>query len=194
MTLSITFDSNVLENVIDFERIQAKEFREDYLIIQRAIKERKIQGFFSDTWITLEGIENKNRCQILGSRRLVSSSESSNKLGNSPIVITINVGTTMEKNQLHQKHEAPKNAALSLGLRALSGTRNLGDNFLVNDNDGSFYGNIPIEELIKYSEKLCEVEVSIAKRCCNTKINVAKSKALKLGLAYLEREQLSNCL
>ena len=109
-------------------------------------------------------------------------------------MITINVGTTMEKNQLHQKHEAPKNAALSLGLRALSGTRNLGDNFLVNDNDGSFYGNIPIEELIKYSEKLCEVEVSIAKRCCNTKINVAKSKALKLGLAYLEREQLSNCL
>jgi hypothetical protein len=59
MILSITFDSNVLENVIDPERKQAEEFIEDYLIIQQAIKNGKIQGFFSDTWITLEGIEKK---------------------------------------------------------------------------------------------------------------------------------------
>ena len=148
MTLSITFDSNVLENVIDPERTQAKEFIEDYLIIQQAIKKGKIQGFFSDTWISLEGIENKNRCQILGSRRLVSSSESSNKSDNSPIVITINMGTKMEKNQLHPEHETPKNAALSLGFRALSGPPKMFDNFLVKDDGGSFYANIPIEELI----------------------------------------------
>jgi hypothetical protein len=71
MTLSITFDSNVLKNVIDLDRMQAKEFRDDYLIINKAIKNGKIQGFFSDAWITLEGVEKKSRCRILGSRRLV---------------------------------------------------------------------------------------------------------------------------
>ena len=47
MTLSITFDSNVLENVIDPERTQAKEFIKDYLIIQQAIKKEKYKGFLA---------------------------------------------------------------------------------------------------------------------------------------------------
>jgi hypothetical protein len=104
------------------------------------------------------------------------------------------MGIKMEKNQLHQKYETPKNAALSLGLRALSGPRKMFDNFLVKDDDGSFYANIPIEELIKYHEKSGEVEVAIAQRCLDTGINVGTNRALKLGLTYLERKQLLNCL
>jgi hypothetical protein len=187
-TLSVTFDTNVLINVLNPEQGQDIEFRETYLIIQQAIKERRIHGFFSDTWITLEGIEKKNRSRILGSRRLISKTESSNKSDNFPIVITINMGSQMERNRLNSKYQERKSAALSLGLRALSGQGRFCDNFLVEDNDGSFYANIPIDELIQCREKAGEVEISIAKRCLNTGINVGRCRAFELGCKYRERE------
>jgi hypothetical protein len=192
-TISVTFDTNTLENVLDLEREQAREFRDDYSQIRQAIEKGQIRGFFSDTWITLEGIERKNRPEILGSRHLFASSKSSDS-STDFISINLTIGTKMERNHLHPEHAEPKNAALALGLRALKGPPRLGDNFFVNDERSNFYAEISVDDFVKCSEKASEAEIAIARRSMDSGINVGRSAAQYLGLEYLKKKNLTNCL
>jgi hypothetical protein len=193
ISLSVTFDTNTLENVLDLEREQAQDFRDDYLQIRQAIEKGQIRGFFSDTWITLEGIERKNRPEILGSRHLVASSTSSDSSTDS-ILINLTIGTKMERNHLHAVHDAAKKAALALGLRALKGPPRLGDNFFVKDEMPNFYAEISVDDFVKCSEKASDAEIAIARRSMDSGVNVGRSAAQYLGLEYLEKENLTNCL
>lgn len=190
ISLSVTFDTNTLENVLDLEREQAREFRDEYLQIRQAIEKGQIRGFFSDTWITLEGIETKNRPEILGSRHLVACSESSD----SSTDINLTIGTKMERNHLHADHDKTKSAALALGLRALKGPPRFSDNFSVKDERPNFYAEISVEEFVKCSEKACEAETAIARGSMESGVNVGRSVAQYLGLEYLEKNNLTNRL
>lgn len=192
-SLSVTFDTNTLENVLDPERDQAREFRDDYLQIRQAIEKGQIRGFFSDTWITLEGIETKNRSPIFGSRHLVTSSKSSDNSTDS-MSIKITIGTKMERSPLHAEHEAAKNASLTLGLKALKGPPRLGDNFFMKDERSNFYAEISVDDFVKCSEKASEADIAIARRSMDSGINVGRSAAQYLGLEYLEKNNLTNCL
>lgn len=197
MMLSVTFDSNTLENVIDPARSQASKFEEEYRTIRQALIDHRLRGYFSDTWITLEGIKKLNRAEILGSRHLASSWSSGKEDGKNRVsddtqsapIFTLTIGAKMKPHELPEKFQIAKNTALVLGLRALQGSPKLGDNFLVRDSGADFYAlREPLPEFILCCDRAGKVEISIAKRNVETGLDVGRSRACNLGLAMLNRE------
>lgn len=121
MVLKVTFDTNVFTRFLNL-----KEGSDNihYGKIFEAIKSKAISGYFSDTFVTLEGVMNSNCERIFGSRKISSliSSESSN-------TIEITIGASMCETQLHEKHLCTVESLLKFGLRGLRGQAYLGDNY-----------------------------------------------------------------
>ena len=180
MTLKVTFDTNVFTRFIDLEKGLDKIHYENIL---KAIRSEAIRGYFSDTFVTLEGIMKIDRERILGSRRIsfLTSSESPNR-------INITIGTSMCEPNLHDSHLCTVSSLLKLGLWGLRGLAYLGDNFSVPSNI-DLYESISVDALRQYRERMGNVEIAIANRNQKTDEHVGKCRARELGLKWLKRDQ-----
>ncbi len=175
MVPRVTFDTNIFTRFINSKQTPNGIV---YAKILRAIKDRKIKGYFSDTFVILEGIMKNERSRILGSRKICSSSSSVS--GNK---INIRIGPSMYKPELHETHLCTVKSLI--GLR---GPVYLGDNFSVPLNIDDLYESISLENLIKFRTKMGEVEIAIANNNNKTGLDVGKCRARNLGLRLLKRE------
>ena len=60
----VTFDSNVWRKVASPDNFPKDPLNSDYRIIRKAIDEKKIRAFLSETIFTLEAINKKDRKQF----------------------------------------------------------------------------------------------------------------------------------
>ena len=68
--MKVTFDTNGLDRVCRPEKHPKDPRQMDFYKVQTALASGKIKGYFSETIVTLEGIENKDRIQVLGGTRV----------------------------------------------------------------------------------------------------------------------------
>jgi hypothetical protein len=119
--MPVTFDTNVLADIVSPETSQrGASGAANAAKVRAAIQAGHIQGFFSGT-LALEGIENKDRAEVLGKTRVVSetSSTSENRT-------TLAVGVRHVRNRLDSRFFGRIQAALALGMRALRAPSRIG--------------------------------------------------------------------
>jgi hypothetical protein len=114
MPLTVTFDTNTLQSVVFPEDAQ-RGTGPSGAAVQTAIRAGLVRGFFSETHITLEGIQGKDRKDILGQTRVGSEASSS---GRDSISLTVGVRHVPRK-PLHPRFQARVQGTLELGMRAL---------------------------------------------------------------------------
>jgi hypothetical protein len=82
--------------------------------VQAAVQTGSIRGFFSETLVTIEGIQTKDRPAVLSSSRLVSSSSSAENENS----ITIKLAFQQDRNPPEPRFSERIQTARSLGMRA----------------------------------------------------------------------------
>ncbi len=178
MPLTVTFDTGVLDDMLWPESAKQPTDPADATRVRAAVQAGVIQGFFSETLITLEGIKNIDRAAILSSSRLVSSLSSESK--NS---ITSNV--TFQQDRLPLPHKCVRRiqASRDLGMRALMVPRSLADGVCAKDDDGTLFEHPG--DLEQFVAKAVHLRSEIGAR------DIGRAVAVKLGLQLSARDGVS---
>ena len=177
MPLTVTFDTNALADVVSPETSQHPTNPADAARVRAAVQAGSIRGFFSETLVTIEGIETKDRRAVLSSSRLVSSSSSENK--NS---ITLKLAFQQDRNPPELRFSGRIQTARSLGMRALMVPRLLGSGVSAKDDDGTFFE--PIGDLEQFVARAVRLRSEIGAR------GIGHAVAMKLGLDGLSQRQV----
>lgn len=173
---SVTFDTCSLDTVVWPETSQHQNGLTNGRKIQAAIKSGRIQGFFCESLITLEGVQRRNRPEVLGSTRLETRFSSPDDQ-----TININIAVKQDRNPLPEKFNARIRAAQALGMRALRGPARIGW-VTVEDKDGTLFKPYDsVSELTQRLDKVHELATAIATR------GVGQAVAVRLGLDLLAR-------
>ncbi len=131
--MKVTFDTNALDRAARPERYPKDSRRADFIKVHDAIEARRLTGYFSETLITLEGIENKDRVGVIGGTRL---DRQIRRTGQN--TVNINLTVKQDRQPLHPEHSARIQAARKIGMRALKAPSRVGW-ILIRDPDGSFF-------------------------------------------------------
>jgi hypothetical protein len=131
--MKATFDTNALDRAARPERHPKDPRQPDFIRLHEAIKAGRLKGYFSETIVTLEGIENKDRVDVLGHTQLSTEIQSAEEN-----TIHINVTPRQNRKPLHHEVFARIEAARKIGMRALRGPARPGW-IRINDVDGSFF-------------------------------------------------------
>lgn len=71
--LAVTFDTNTLDAVVwPVEKPTQHGTKAERTIVRAAVQAGRIRGFFSETVITVEGIKNAERSEVLGQTRVLA--------------------------------------------------------------------------------------------------------------------------
>lgn len=174
--LTVTFDTNTLASVVAPETAQ-RGTGESGAIVAAAMRAGRIRGFFSETVITLEGIKNVDRADVLGRTRMVSDASSTGTNN-----ITLTVGVRHARSPLDPRSSARVRAALELGMRPLRTAARIGG-YHLRDQDCELYEpDGGILELIHCMDKVNELTTEIARR------GVGQAIAVELGLQFSQRD------
>ena len=179
MTLTVTFDTNTLASVISPETAQ-RETGTSGAVVRAAIQAGDIQGFFSETLITLEGIENKDRPEILGKTRVVTETSSPSKN-----TINITVGVRHFRKPLHPRFSERVQGALALGMQPLRAAARIGGIHLQGDTPPLFEPEGGITALVRCMDKVNSMTTEIAKH------GVGQAIAVELGVEFSKRTGIS---
>jgi hypothetical protein len=104
--INVTFDTCSLDWIVK-DRLEARKVRQ-------AIVAGRVQGFYCETLVTLEGVQKKERRQALGRTRPVSRSFSTGKN-----TIKIAIGFEHYRPALHATHAKMVEDIEAMGMRAL---------------------------------------------------------------------------
>jgi hypothetical protein len=179
MPLTVTFDTNTLNSVV-LPKTAQRGTGASGATVRTAIQVGRIQGFFSETLITLEGIENKHRVEVLGKTRPVSKTSSTG-----PRKITIAVGFQHVRNPLNSQFLARVQAAVALGMRALRAPARMGGHRLKGENWPFLEPAGGLPELLRCVDNVNEMATKIAKR------GVGQAVAVELGVQFSKRAGVS---
>ncbi len=117
--MRITFDTNTFDKASRPALYPKDPEHPGMIVIHEALKRGDIQGFVSDTAITLEGIANDQRAAVLGNTRTHSS-----RAQTSDNTFTIKVTPVqVDRSPLHPKQAERFIEAFSLGIRLLGAPR-----------------------------------------------------------------------
>ena len=178
MPLTVTFDTGALDDVVWPQSAKQPTDPADAARVRAAVESGAIQGFFSETLITLEGIQRKDRIDVLGSARLERDSWSP-----APNVITTSLSFRQDRKPLPQKFAERIQAARKLGMRALMVPRLLGDGVCAKDDDGTLFE--PLDDLEQFVSKATSLRKEIGGR------DVGHAAAIRLGLQFSARDGVS---
>jgi hypothetical protein len=124
--MRITFDTNTLDKVVRPQRYPKDPFQADYFKIHGALRGGAVRGYFSETLITLEGVQIKDRVQTFGSTRVAMQPLQSSRSADGREILQITAAMEQNRKPLHPEHLARVQAALSLGLRCLRAPPRIG--------------------------------------------------------------------
>jgi hypothetical protein len=174
--LTVTFDTNTLASVVAPETAQ-RGTGTSGAIVAAAIRAGRIRGFFCETVITLEGIKNVDRSEVLGRTRVVSDASSTGKDN-----ITLTVGIRHVRYPPDPRSSARVRAALKLGMRPLRTAARIGGYHLRDENCALYEPDGGILELVRCMDKVNEMTTKIARR------GVGQAIAVELGLQFSKRD------
>lgn len=180
--LTVTFDTNTLGSVVSPETAQRGN-TDAAIAVRAAIQDGRIQGFFSETVFTLEGIARDDRSEILGKTRVMveASSSSENQLGGT-VNFGFSVGSRHVREPLHPKSLERVQEALKLGMLPLQTialfTRRHDDRFPLFRPAGG------IPELLRCMDKVNELTIEIMRR------GLGQAVARDLGLKFSRRDRV----
>ncbi len=179
--MRVTFDTNALNDVISPETSQrGASGTANGIKVRAAIEAGRVQGFFCETLVTLEGIQKRDRGHVLGSTRLHTQMTSTDES-----TITINIGVLQDRKPLDPEFTHKIEAAKALGLRALRAPARMGW-IRIKDEDGTFFApDGSTMELLARMDKVNEMATTIAVR------GVGQATAVALGLQFLARDGIS---
>lgn len=194
MTLRVTFDTNALDYACRPERYPKDPRQPQLANVRDALRSGAIQGFFSVTMLTIEGIMNKDRAGVYESTTLTTVRETPNTTKNADlpdairsfagdgdlethtIKLTVNQPARQE---VHPEVKARVAAAHGLGVRVLKAVPRVGA-YRIDDPDRTFYlDNGADEDLARWIDKAHEVSRAIEAKG----LGMAQLKKLGLGLA-----------
>ncbi|MHB8704000.1 MAG: hypothetical protein ACYC8W_07685 [Candidatus Tyrphobacter sp.] len=182
--LTVTFDTNTLAAVVSPETAQL-ENGSFGAIVQTAVRDGRIRGFFCETVVTVEGIKNAERADVLGQSRIavdVTSSEARQPGG--AISLQFSVGPQHVQPPLDPRAEARVQRGLSLGMRPLRTAATFDRRPL----DQKLYptyepvGGMP--ELTRCMDLVNEIWSEISGR------GVGRAVAVKLGTDFTKRDKV----
>ena len=179
MPLAVTFDTNTLASLVSPETAQ-RGTGTSGTIVRIAIHAGHIQGFFSETLVTLEGIENKDRVDVLGKTRVVSETSSQGKNR-----ITLAVGVRHVRHPLDSRFFARVQAALALGMRALMAPARMAGFHVTGEICPLFKPTGGMPELLRCMDNVNEMATRIARR------GVGNATAVELGVQFSKRAGVS---
>jgi hypothetical protein len=117
--MRVTFDTNVFDKAIRPETYSKDPDFREMTIVHKALKDARIQGFISDTTITLEGIRRDDRATVFGNthvRRSVAQTAED--------TFTITLTTEQpDRPPVHPKQRERLIEAFRLGVRLLGAPR-----------------------------------------------------------------------
>jgi hypothetical protein len=117
--MRVTFDTNVFDKVTRPSTYPNDPHRQEMIIIHEALKQGRLQGFISDTVITLEGIGTDDRAIVFG-----STGPRSSMAQTSDDIFTITMRTEQpDRKPFHSKQAERVVAAVQLGIRLLGAPR-----------------------------------------------------------------------
>ena len=118
--MRVTFDTNTLDDAARPQRFPKDPLQPDYLKVHQAVIDGKIRGFFSETIISLEGIQKNDRSAVFGSTTLNSSEDItvSPDTGDTNVQVTLTVDQPLRK-PLHREVAARVRTAHGIGMRLL---------------------------------------------------------------------------
>lgn len=179
MALRVTFDTNVLDLACRPERFPKDPRQPELQKVHAALVTGSIQGFYSVTMLTIEGIARKDRAEVFASTRTKMQSETPSVINNADlpgevrakvggeniekIAITLIVDQPARK-PLHSEVVARAKAAKELGVRALKAVPRIGA-YSIDDPDKEFYlSNGEGDALRAWINKAHEVSAAIQNR------------------------------
>lgn len=136
--MRVTFDTNTIEKAASPERCDRDPLHPDYVKVHQAVVDGRIEGFFSETIITLEGIQKADRAAVLGSTTMTQSEQITEhpETGETVVATTFTVSDPLRQ-ALHPQVATRIAAARSLGMRLLKAPRLGGTN--IKDPDGTIF-------------------------------------------------------
>ena len=174
--LTVTFDTNTLASVVAPETAQ-RGTGASGAIVAAAMQAGRIRGFFSETVITLEGIKNVDRADVLGRTRVVSDASSTGKNN-----VTLTVGIRHVRNPLDPRSSARVRRSLDLGMQPLRTAARIGGYHLRDENCALYEPDGGILELVRCMDKVNEMTTEIARH------SVGQAIAVELGLRFSQRD------
>jgi hypothetical protein len=175
--MRVTFDTNTLDRAARPDRFPRDPRQAEYITVYDALVAGVLRGYFSETLVTLEGIENKDRIDVLGSTRLESQTQATDENR-----ITISLNVQQDRKPLPPEFPRRIQAAQKLGMRALRGPARIGW-VRVRDDDGTFFEpEDDVLELAARLDKASDVATAIQKR------GLGYAAAVGLGLQFSARD------
>lgn len=175
--MRVTFDTNTLDRAARPKRFPKDPRQAEYVKVHDALAAGTITGYFSETLVTLEGIENKDRVEVLGSTRLESKMRATDEN-----TITIDLSVQQDRKPLPPEFPRRIQAAQKLGMRALRGPARIGW-VRVRDNDCKFFEpDESVLELSRRLDKANDVATAIGTR------GLGYATAVRLGLQFSARD------
>jgi hypothetical protein len=175
--VTVTFDTNTLSDVVSPETSQRADGQENGTRVREAIQSGHVRGFFCETLVTLEGIRNSDRVDVIGSTRIESEFSS---LGKNMINITLAV--KQDRKPLPAKFRERIQTAQELGIRALRGPARIGWVRVKEEDDELLKPYESVAKLAERLDKVNELATVIAAR------GLGHAVPVKLGLQFTARD------
>ena len=179
MVLRVTFDTNVLDLACRPERFPKDHRQPQLQKVRDALAAGTIQGFYSVTMLTIEGIMREDRAEVFASTQINGQPETFSMTKNADLpdairhmvggadIETVEVKYVVEQSSrkpLHSEVVARMEAAKKLGVRVLKGVPRIGA-YMIEDTNKEFYlGNGEGEDLGAWIHKVHEVASEIEGR------------------------------
>jgi hypothetical protein len=136
--MKITFDTNALERAARPEQHPKDPAQADYIKVYRALTAGVLRGYFSDTIVTLEAVENNDRVQVFGSTQPTMQMVRPYRSEDGSEIVPVTIKVEQTRKPLHPKNAARIHAALQIGMRALWAPPRVGS-FRIEDPDDTIY-------------------------------------------------------
>ena len=153
MVLRVTFDTNSLDLACRPERFPKDRRQPLMRKVHDALTQRRIEGFYSVTMLTIEGLMRKDRAGVFAGTRTVLQPESTELTKNAdlPDAVRDKVGAAdletvrveihveqPDRKPLHPETAARIRAAMAVGVKVLKAVPRLGA-FRIEDPSGDYY-------------------------------------------------------
>ena len=185
VVLTVTFDTNTLAAVVQPETAQ-RENAVNATIVRDAVRSGRIRGYFCETVVTVEGIENKDRWKFLGKSRIISeASVVGTCQPGSPVNFQFGVGSEHKRPPLSPEVAERVRAALDLGMLPLRSAARFDSYHLDPVAYQSYEPDGGTSELIRCMECVNELSTEIERR------GLGRSKAVELGKEFTKRDAVA---